>query len=51
MVDDSKNHPPKRQYPKLFEKTIPIAIGILVVVISGVLVFAIAVIFGLFNGI
>jgi hypothetical protein len=51
MVDNSKNHPPKRQYPKLFEKTIPIAIGILVVVISGVLVFAIAVIFGLFNGI
>jgi hypothetical protein len=47
MVDN----PPKRQYPKLFEKTVPIAIGILVVVITGVLVFAIGVIFGLFNGI
>jgi hypothetical protein len=51
MVDDSKNHPPNRQYPKFFEKTVPIAIGVLVVVITSVLVFAIAVIFGLFNGI
>ncbi|MES0361650.1 MAG: hypothetical protein ABUK20_12090 [Anaerolineales bacterium] len=51
MVDESKNYPPKRQYPKFFEKTVPIAIGILVVVITGVLVFAIGVIFGLFNGI
>ncbi len=51
MVDDSKNLPPKRQYPKLFEKTIPIAIGILVVVLAGLIVFAIGVIFGIFNGI
>ena len=51
MVDDSKNHPPKRQYPKLFEKTVPIVIGILAVVITGVLVFAIGVIFGLFTGV
>ena len=51
MEDDSKNLPPKRQYPKLFEKTIPIAIGILVVIIAGLIVFAIGVGFGLFNGI
>ena len=50
MEDDSKNLPPKRQYPKLFEKTIPIAIGILVVVLAGLIVFAIGVIFGIFNG-
>ncbi len=51
MEDDSKNLPPKRQYPKLFEKTIPIAIGILVVIIAGLIVFAIGVVIGLFNGI
>jgi hypothetical protein len=51
MVDDSNKHPPKRQYPKLFEKTIPIAIGILVVIIAGILLFAIGVLFGVFNGI
>jgi len=51
MVDESNKLPPKRQYPKLFEKTIPIAIGILVVIIAGILLFAIGVIFGVFNSI
>jgi hypothetical protein len=50
MVDKSTSPPPKRQYPKLYEKTIPIAIGILVVIIIGMLVFALGVVLGLFGG-
>lgn len=51
MVDKAPNPAPKREYPKFFEKSIPIAIGILVVIIIGMLIFAIGVILGLFNGI
>ncbi len=38
---------PKRQYPAFYEKFIPIAIGILAIVIFGMLVFTIAVGVGL----
>jgi hypothetical protein len=51
MVDKSAPPPQKREYPKFFEKSIPIAIGSLVVIIIGMLIFAIGVILGLFNGI
>ncbi len=34
---------PKRQYPTFYEKFIPIAIGLLAIVIIGMLVFTIAV--------
>jgi hypothetical protein len=51
MVDKSANPPPKREYPQFFEKSIPIALGILVVIIIGMLIFAAGVILGLFNGI
>ncbi len=34
---------PKRQYPAFYEKFIPIAIGLLALVILGMLVFTIAV--------
>ena len=34
---------PKRQYPAFYEKFVPIAIGILAVVILGMLLFTIAV--------
>ena len=34
---------PKRQYPKIYEKFIPIIIGILAFVILGILAFTIAV--------
>ncbi|UCD99174.1 MAG: hypothetical protein JSV42_00170 [Chloroflexota bacterium] len=50
MVDKSPDHPPKREYPQFFEKSIPIAIGILVVIIIGMLIFAAGVILGLFTG-
>jgi tetrahydromethanopterin S-methyltransferase subunit G len=51
MVDKSKNSPQKREYPQIFEKSIPIAIGILVVIIIGMLIFATGVILGVFSGI
>jgi tetrahydromethanopterin S-methyltransferase subunit G len=51
MVDKSPDSIPKREYPKFFEKSIPIAIGILVVIIIGMLLFAIGVILGVFSGI
>jgi hypothetical protein len=51
MVDKSPSSPPKREYPAFFEKSIPIAIGILIVLIIGMLIFATGVILGLFNGI
>jgi tetrahydromethanopterin S-methyltransferase subunit G len=46
MVENSPKTPSKRAYPQFFEKSIPIAIGILVVIIIGVLIFALAVIIG-----
>jgi hypothetical protein len=50
MVDKESSRPPERQYPKFFEKFVPIAIGILIVIIIGMLVFAIGVILGIFSG-
>ena len=38
---------PKKQYPKFYEKTIPIAIGILVIVIGIMLVITIGVALGI----
>ncbi|MGW8226794.1 MAG: hypothetical protein ACWGOY_13720 [Anaerolineales bacterium] len=46
MEENSPKTPPKRAYPQFFEKSIPIAIGLLVVIIVGILIFALAVIFG-----
>jgi len=46
MVENSPKSPPKRAYPKFFEKSVPIAIGILVAIIIGMLIFAVAVIMG-----
>ena len=34
---------PKRQYPAFYEKFVPVAIGVLAVVIVGMLIFTIAV--------
>ena len=39
---------PKRQYPPIYEKLVPIALGLLGVIILGVLIFTLAVAFGLF---
>lgn len=51
MVEKSSTPPPKREYPEFFEKSIPIAIGILVVLIIGMIIFALGVMLGLFSGI
>lgn len=48
MVENTSKPPQKRSYPAFFEKAIPIAIGILVVIIIGMLIFAVAVIAGVF---
>lgn len=47
MVENSPKTPPKRSYPGFFEKSIPIAIGVLVFIIFGMLIFAAAVILGI----
>jgi len=50
MVDKSPDSTPKREYPKFFEKSIPIAIGILLVILIGMLIFAIGAVLGVFTG-
>ena len=46
MAQPEKESPTKRQYPAIYEKLIPIAIGILAVVIVGMMAYAIAVALG-----
>jgi hypothetical protein len=41
--------PNKREYPPVYERIVPISLGILVVIIIGVLIFTIAVALGLLN--
>ena len=40
----------KRQYPPLYEKAIPIALGVIAVAILAVLVVALSVLLGVFPG-
>ena len=40
--------PAKKQYPKLYEKTIPIVLGILALVILAMLIYTVGVALGLF---
>ena len=46
MAQPEKESPTKRQYPAIYEKLIPIAIGVLAVVVIGMFVYAIAVALG-----
>jgi hypothetical protein len=48
MAENSPEPPQKRSYPAFFEKTIPIAIGVLILIIFVMLIFAVAVIMGVF---
>lgn len=48
MTESPKKSPPPRQYPNIYEKGVPVAIGILLVVIVVMIVFAIAVALGIF---
>ncbi len=47
MTESPKKLPPKRQYPNIYEKVVPIAIGILLVVIVIMIIFAITVALGI----
>ena len=47
MTDQSIEKTNQRRYPKFYEKTVPIAIGLIVLIIVGMLVFALGVGFGL----
>jgi hypothetical protein len=50
-LKDKNNVPPKRRYPLLYEKIIPIMLGIIIVAIIVLLVFIIVVLVGLNPGI
>jgi hypothetical protein len=49
MVMDPKP-PTKREYPKLYEKIVPIVLGILAIVILAMLIYTIGVALGMFIG-
>jgi len=44
------NNAPKKNYPQVYEKTVPIAIGILVIIIVAMFIFTIAVGIGIVSG-
>jgi len=48
MADQIKSPPKKRAYPKFYEKAVPIALGILLFIIFIMLLFALAVVAGVF---
>jgi hypothetical protein len=50
MSEPQNNPPPKREYPPLYEKVIPIAVGIIVVAIVILLVIIVGVVTGLLPG-
>jgi hypothetical protein len=48
MADNDQRPSTERKYPELYEKLIPVALGVIVVAIVVLLIVAIAVVFGLF---
>jgi hypothetical protein len=50
MSERQGREPEKRQYPPIYEKVVPIALGILVLLVVIVLLIAFSVILGLFPG-
>lgn len=48
MPNTEQNPSPQRQYPEIYEKFIPISIGILTVIVAGVILFALGVALGIF---
>ena len=48
MIDKEESKK-ERSYPPVYEKLIPIAIGVLGFIIVGVLIFTVAVALGIFN--
>ncbi len=49
-MDPNTKHIPKKTYPKFYEKTVPVAIGILVTIIVLMFIFTIAVGIGIVSG-
>jgi len=47
MAKIEKESAQQRRYPEFYEKFVPVAIGIIVIIIVGVLIFALGVAFGL----
>lgn len=45
-----KQTPSERKYPEIYEKMIPIAIGIIVVIVAGILAMALGIATGLIHG-
>jgi hypothetical protein len=50
MSQENGGTPPKRRYPAFYEKTVPIALGIIVIAIIVLLLAILAVALGLFPG-
>ncbi len=50
MHNQDKNTPPKRQYPPFYEKFVPIALGVIAIIIVVLLFIIFAVALGLFPG-
>lgn len=49
-MSEGKNLPPRRQYPRLYEKGVPIVLGLIVLVIVILLIAIFAIALGLFPG-
>lgn len=45
-----KQKEPKRQYPAFYEKAVPVALAVLIVVVIAMLVFTVGVALGFFAG-
>jgi hypothetical protein len=48
--DQDKHTQPKRQYPRFYEKVVPVALAIIVVAIIILLLIIVGVVLGLFPG-
>ena len=50
MTDNDRRPARERKYPELYEKLVPIALGVILVAIVVLLIVAVAVALGLFSG-
>ncbi|HKJ27385.1 MAG TPA: hypothetical protein VJ965_07090 [Anaerolineales bacterium] len=47
---NDKKLQPERKYPQAYEKFVPIAIGVIVVIVVGMLILTLGIAFGLIQG-
>jgi hypothetical protein len=47
---NKKTATPKKKYPDIYEKGIPVIIGVIVVIISGMLILTLGIAFGVIQG-